>query len=83
MMHTIISTSKSTLTLGLTHDELEILHMLAFDYTIEEMQLELGQSIDEIEKLEKSLYIKMGVETMTGLMRMAYESGVLVLIKTL
>ena len=78
-MHTIISTSKTTVDLGLTDRELDILHMLAFDYTMEEMQLELGSSKETIEKLEKSLYAKMGVETKTGLMRMAYEQGILVL----
>ena len=81
-MHTIISTSKTTVDLGLTDRELDILHMLAFDYTIEEMQLELGCSKKEIEELEKSLYAKMGVETKTGLMLMAYEIGLLVLFET-
>ena len=74
-MHTIISTSKTTVDLGLTDRELDILHMLAFDYTIEEMQLELGSSIETIEKLEGSLFSKMKVETLSGWVPMAYEQG--------
>ena len=74
-MHTIISTSTKKADLGLTDRELDILHMLAFDYTMEEMQLELGSSIETIEKLEGSLFSKMKVETLSGLMRMAYEQG--------
>lgn len=80
-MHTIISTSKTTVDLGLTDRELDILHMLAFDYSTKEMQLELGCSKEAIEKLEKSLFSKMKVETLSGLMRMAYEQGLLVLIE--
>lgn len=79
-MHTILTKSPKYIDLGLTDQELEILHMIAFDYTIDEMGVELGCQGSEIIALEQSLYTKMGVETTAGLMRAAFEQGFLRLV---
>jgi len=53
--------------------------MMAYDYSCEEMMLELSTTSDIIKRTQSDLYKKLKVEHMAGLMRTAYEKKILVL----
>jgi len=76
-MKTIINASQKTN--RLSQLEKEVLHMMAYDYSCEEMMLELNTSREIIKKTQSDLCEKLKVEHMAGLMRAAYEKKILVL----
>ncbi|MBX2815557.1 MAG: hypothetical protein KTR24_06160 [Saprospiraceae bacterium] len=57
--------------------ELEILHMLSYEYEISEMTLECELNELEIGKMIQKLYEKLDVDSKPGLVRAAFESGLL------
>jgi len=76
-MKTIINASQKTN--RLSQLEKEVLHMMAYDYSCEEMMLELNTSREIINRTQSALREKLKVEHTGGLMRTAYEKKILVL----
>ena len=80
-MRTVLATRLEKETSTLTQQELEVLHMISFDYNIEEVACELRCSVAKAEEIRKNVYSKMEVETMAGLIRAAFEQGLLQLVE--
>lgn len=76
-MKTIINTSYPSK--QLSQLEKEVLHLMAYDYTIAEMTLELKVSEEIIKTTQSELCAKLEVEHMSGLIRVAYEQRILLL----
>ncbi len=57
--------------------EKEVLLMLVYEYTIEEMSLEIGIGQNQILQLQSGLLTKLEVQNTAGLIRVAYERGIL------
>ena len=61
----------------LTIRELEILKLIAEEYSNKEIAKELGIKIGTVEAHRKSLFYKMKAKNMAGLIHRAYQKGIL------
>lgn len=61
----------------LEENELEILHMIAYEYNITEIQMETGYEPSVIKSIISRIYKKLEVTSRAGLIRAAYEKSIL------
>lgn len=64
-------------TINLTEREIEILKLVAADFTSKELAEYLCISIETVKSHRKSLIRKMGVKTTGGLIGRGFQSGIL------
>ena len=57
--------------------EKEILNLIAYEYTTHEIASKLFISIDTVKTHRKHLFSKMDVKNIAGLVRRAYEYGIM------
>lgn len=62
--------------------ELEILHMISFEYTIEEMMIESHLTKKEVQAIIQKLHHKTQTESYVGLIRVAYEQKIFILVES-
>lgn len=53
--------------------EQEILHLIAYEYTAQEMACKLFISLDTVKSHRKNLFQKLGVRNIAGAVRIAFE----------
>ncbi len=53
--------------------EKEILHLIAYEYTAQEMASKLFISLDTVKSHRKNLFQKLGVRNIAGAVRIAFE----------
>lgn len=51
--------------------------MIAFEYTMDEIMLETHSDLNDVRSIVSNLYTKLNASTYVGLIRAAYEQGVL------
>lgn len=61
----------------ITARELEILNLTAYEYSSKEMAIKLHLSCDTIKSHRKNIMTKLGVKNTAGMVRVAFERGLL------
>ena len=69
--------SKELSKFDLNETHLELLHMIAFEYNIDELKLESKLSDEEVRLKLNALYDKLDVTSTAGLIRAAFENNLL------
>jgi len=64
-----------------TEHELELIQMVAYEYDEIEMATELRMSLSDVNNLLEGLFQKMKVTNTPGLIRVAFEQGILLLVQ--
>jgi DNA-binding NarL/FixJ family response regulator len=60
-----------------SYRELEILNLIAFEYSTEQIAAELNISFETVKSHRKKLFIKLCVKNAAGLVRVAFENNLI------
>jgi len=63
--------------INITKRELEVLRLVADERTNKEISVDLGISVGSVESHRHNLFIKLSARNMAGLIRRAYDHGLL------
>ena len=72
---------KRTTALNLNPCESEMIHIIAFEYSIADMMIETDLCLDKVNQIIQKLHDKSQTQSYVGLVRWAFEVGVLRLIQ--